>query len=204
METIVYLVRHGETDWNRERRFQGQKDIPLNQYGKRQANKLADYFVIKKFSIDSIYSSDLKRAVLTAEFIAMKLNHIVHVHYGLRERNFGDLEGKKIDDIKQHNPGINLANIDQYKDLNIEEYNAFKSRIYHTILNISENHIGDQVVIVCHGAAINAFLHEVSEGNMGSGKTKIDNTSITTVVYNHRKSQWKIENVNDLTHIDVI
>lgn len=90
----LYLVRHGETEWNKENLFQGQSDIDLNETGIKQAEKLRDHLNGNK--IDAIYCSDLKRALTTANIIASRHNITVIPCSELREMSFGELEGKDI------------------------------------------------------------------------------------------------------------
>ena len=95
----IYLVRHGQTDWNAEVRMQGQTDIPLNQVGLAQAQQVAQTIagrVLDGLKIDAIYSSDLSRAHDTAKAIAERLNMSVVLDERLREQGKGDLEGVEI------------------------------------------------------------------------------------------------------------
>lgn len=204
METKIYLVRHGETDWNKQRRFQGQKDIPLNDFGEIQAGALAQRLKNSNYRIDKIYSSDLMRAKTTADFIALKYGEEVNIHQGLRERGFGVLEGVRISEIKQKYPDVDLSNIDSIPELQVEPFETFKNRLYSAIHEIVNMNINNEILIVSHGAAINSFLFEISNGSLGSGKTKITNTSVTTVIYKHTENDWVIEEVNDTTHMEAI
>lgn len=204
METTIYLVRHGETNWNKERRFQGQKDVPLNDYGRMQAKKLSEKLHLSKYTIDAIYSSDLKRAYETANIIADKYNYDVRINVGLRERFFGILEGLRLEDFKKDYPYTNFYNFDIDNNLNIEPYDDFERRIYNAILTMSQEHLNGSILIVSHGAAINSFLHLISNGTLGAGKTKISNTSITTVVYDHRSKKWRIIEINNASHMEAI
>ena len=87
----LHFVRHGETDWNREGRVQGQTDVPLSARGREQAEELAAS--LGERPIGAIWSSDLRRALETAEPLARRLGLEVRVTPALRERNFGVLEG---------------------------------------------------------------------------------------------------------------
>lgn len=204
METIIYLVRHGETNWNKERRFQGQKDVPLNDYGRTQAKKLSEKLYLNNYAIDAIYSSDLLRAYETANIIANKYNYEISINSGLRERFFGVLEGLRLEDFKKDYPNANFYNFDIDANLKIEPYLDFEQRIYNAVLNISEEHINGSILIVSHGAAINSFLNVISNGSLGAGKTKISNTSITTIVYEHRAKKWEILEINNASHMEAI
>jgi probable phosphoglycerate mutase len=91
-QTTFYIVRHGQTDWNVQRLIQGQIDIPLNETGEKQAQEAAKQF--KKIKFDLAFSSDLMRAHRTAEIIALEHALTVETTKALRERAFGEIEGK--------------------------------------------------------------------------------------------------------------
>ncbi|HEX4923137.1 MAG TPA: histidine phosphatase family protein [Bdellovibrionales bacterium] len=93
----VFLIRHGETDWNLHRRFQGQTDIPLNKTGEAQALELGRKLLHLKPEI--FLSSDLQRALRTAELANSGLGLEIHRHPGLREGNLGVMEGRFRDDV---------------------------------------------------------------------------------------------------------
>src|SRR6266545_5850147 len=95
--TTILLVRHGETDWNAERRVQGHSDTPLNETGRAQAVALADALEGKE--IDAVYSSDLLRAHETARIVAKRRGLEVTAIRDLRERNFGTWEGLTDEEI---------------------------------------------------------------------------------------------------------
>ena len=101
---ILIVIRHGETDWNANKRFQGQKDIPLNRNGKRQAERVARE--LKRYPLEAIVSSDLSRAADTAQCIANYYPKIsIHSHRGLREIGHGESwEGRTEEDIYQSDP----------------------------------------------------------------------------------------------------
>ena len=98
--TTFYIVRHGETDWNKQRLIQGQTDIILNETGKKQAKEIARQF--KSLHLDLAFSSDLLRAKETTEIIALEHRLVVETVKVLRERNFGSLEGQPSDILLAH------------------------------------------------------------------------------------------------------
>ena len=94
---MVYMVRHGQTDWNTQNRRQGQHDILLNEIGRRQAEELAKR--INDLKIDKIYTSDLSRAIETAEIINRELNKEIIIDRRIREFDFGTVDGMFKDEI---------------------------------------------------------------------------------------------------------
>ncbi len=202
METIIYLVRHGETDSNRERRFQGQIDIPLNRYGEFQATNLAKRLYDEKTKIDAIYSSDLIRAKATAETIADIYNLKVNIDNNLRERSFGKLEGLEVNEVKSLYSDFDILMCKELNSYGIETLDSLKTRVLNSILKLSKNHLDDSILIVSHGAAINSLLQEISQDKLTKRYLKLLNTSISTIIYNHKKSEWKIIKINDAAHIE--
>lgn len=98
MITTVYIFRHGETDWNLQRKLQGMTNVPLNDTGRAQAIGLAQK--LKQLGIELIVSSDLMRAADTARVTAQWTGAPIVIHPGLRETNLGKAEGISIDDVK--------------------------------------------------------------------------------------------------------
>jgi len=200
MKTRLFLIRHGQTDWNIARKYQGQQDIPLNETGKIQALKVAKRF-LQETELDAIYSSDLKRAKATADEIAKIYGLTVQVHYGLRERSFGFLEGKKIEEVLKQYPGVHMGNLETVGSFNVEPFLLLKNRVYSATKEIVRRHIGENIAIVSHGAALNALLHEMSQGEEGSGVTKLTNTGISKIIYDDQEDGWAIEQINDDRHV---
>jgi 2,3-bisphosphoglycerate-dependent phosphoglycerate mutase len=102
--TSILLARHGETDWNVERRWQGHSDTPLNDTGRAQARALAEE--LKSEPIDVVYSSDLMRAHETARLVAEPRGLDVTAVRGLRERSFGSVEGMTSNEIFAQDPDV--------------------------------------------------------------------------------------------------
>lgn len=202
METIIYLIRHGETDCNREGRYQGQKDIPLNSFGKIQALKLAQHFSDEAISIDAIYSSDLQRAKETALTIADKYDLKVNIDKDLRERYFGKLEGLKIEEVALLYGDFDILKCDESKIYDIETHDSLKLRTYNAIYRLCKKHINNNIVIVSHGATINSFIHEITKGELKQGYCRLNNTGVSTIIYNHHTSEWKIIKLNNIAHIE--
>ncbi|MBI3336224.1 class I tRNA ligase family protein [Candidatus Peregrinibacteria bacterium] len=147
------IVRHGETDWNKEERSQGWTDTPLNATGKRQVLACAKKLKKKKF--DFILSSDLTRAIQTAEILAKELN-VPHIGSWemVRERNTGDWNGKKVDQILKEHPGISEAvrstTLHPETPPNGESLSQLFARALHACERILKEFPGKRVLLVSH------------------------------------------------------
>lgn len=155
----IYLARHGETDWNAERRLQGSSNIPLNSKGRQQAAKLADW--LKGIHLDAVYSSALSRSRETAEIArgGVPLESLV----GLNERAIGKFEGKKLD-------GSDPATEQEWRrrrsDPNDEldggeSLNQFYERVHTTFEEIRRQHKSGAILIVGHAVTNQMILRSV-------------------------------------------
>jgi broad specificity phosphatase PhoE len=145
--TELLLVRHGETDWNAEGKLQGHTDRPLNDYGRRQAQALADKLAGE--SIDAVYASDLSRARETAEIVGEKLGLTVAVDPDLREKNWGNWEGLTSDERL-------------HIEFEGETSEAHRDRTLSAVQRIVERHPGERVVVVTHGGSLRRIQAAVS------------------------------------------
>lgn len=198
METNIYLIRHGETEWNRIGRIQGQLDVGLNEEGIMQAKKLSLKF--KNIPLSTIYSSDLARARQTAEEIARVCDSLVISCPDLRERYYGTWEGKTYQEIKEQFPGVEVGQVVGGK-YGIETFESMQDRAQKMLFTIAESHLGEHVAVVSHGGLINSFIYLISQGTVGTGKTKLLNTSVTHLVYS--KNSWEIRSIGDTRHLDI-
>lgn len=160
--TKLFLVRHGETDWNRDGRWQGGSDTRLNETGREQARELADTL---DGSIDALYSSDLARARETAEILGAKLGLEVQLDERLRERGFGAWEGLTSAEIEERfakshqrwrageGPGADDA----------EPFDTFAGRITAFLDEVLERHPDEEVLVVAHGGSIRV-IHALAQG----------------------------------------
>lgn len=148
---MIYLIRHGETDWNAKRKIQGQTDIPLNSNGKQQAEEAANEIVNLK--IDRIISSDLSRAKETAEIINKKIGVKITLDKRLREENFGDYEGRIIEEITDEE--WNVLNETPEK-IHGESRNQLYERAKSFISQIKED---ENILVVTHGGLLRMILY---------------------------------------------
>jgi broad specificity phosphatase PhoE len=158
--TTLLLVRHGETDWNRDGRWQGHSDTHLNDVGREQAAALA----AELDGVDVIYSSDLARARETAEIVAGRLDLPVHLDARLRERSFGAWEGKTGPEIESEFAAAHaqwLAGGAGADDA--EPFAEFAARIESFVADVLERHPEETVLIVAHGGSIRV-IHARAKG----------------------------------------
>ncbi|WP_169713580.1 histidine phosphatase family protein [Paludifilum halophilum] len=199
METVIYLIRHGETVWNRERRVQGHQNLDLSKEGMKQARRLGDY--LRDWNIDAVYSSDLKRACRTAESVARPKGLEVQPLVQLRERNLGEWEGLKLAEVERRYPGDWKEIWNRGGKYGIEKAENTQRRMMDQIQRLAEKHLSQTIVVVSHGGSINAVLEAVSGGIYGPGKSRIRNTGISRLVY-HSEKGWRVERVSITGHLD--
>lgn len=193
METILYIIRHGETEWNKLRRIQGHSDIDLNPLGQEQAERLAVH--IANHPITGVYSSDLKRARDTAQKLAHRVGAPLQTYPTLRERNYGEWEGLTIDEIKNR---YSYPAVDETA-YGIEAFEAMQQRANQILSELAEKHPEQTIAVVSHGGFINAFLHYVTNGEQGTGITRIDNTGVS--VFRYRNGLWEVLSINAIDHL---
>jgi alpha-ribazole phosphatase len=153
----LLLIRHGQTNWNLEQRFQGQSDIPLNETGRKQAHALADRLSAKQF--DAVYSSDLQRATETANIITQMSGCKPDLR--LREVHFGDWEGLTYDEIKAKHPDT-LADweADIFKNAppHGETLEGLSVRVQSMLDELREKHEDQNILIVAHGGVLQTLI----------------------------------------------
>lgn len=153
--TTILLARHGETDWNSERRWQGHADRPLNELGREQARALAD--ALEGRRIDAIYTSDLLRAYETARIVADRIGAPLEVDAGLREVDVGDWSGRHHSEIEGLDPEGYRRWQQGGKGWNGgESYEEMGDRVVATVLRLAECHPGETILVVSHGGSIRA------------------------------------------------
>ncbi|MBO9515262.1 MAG: histidine phosphatase family protein [Variovorax sp.] len=153
--TELILIRHGETDWNRELRFQGHIDVPLNDMGHEQARRLG--LRLAGESVQYLVSSDLMRAQQTAAPAAQQLQMEIVTSASLREQNFGVVEGMRADEIQTLHPRAWEDWLQFREDHAMPEGESprqFHARIMDALAGIAAAHAGQVVLVVTHGGAL--------------------------------------------------
>ncbi|HBC92134.1 MAG TPA: alpha-ribazole phosphatase [Pelotomaculum sp.] len=168
MSCRVYLIRHGETEWNNTMKFQGATDIPLSERGRRQAVSLGKRLAALK--LDAFYASDLVRARETATIISSRHGMSIETIPALRELNFGAWEGLTIAEIQK----LFANELEQWWEnpfsIRIpggETYNELIERSVNAIKEIVARHSDGRIAVVSHGGPIRSIVGSVLEMDLG-------------------------------------
>jgi uncharacterized phosphatase len=168
-EMKICLVRHGETDWNKQHKYQGRTDIPLNDTGRSQIEKTAKY--LKRFNWDEIITSPLLRAKQSAEIIAKEIKiEKIHEEEGFVEIDTGEISGMTVEEGKIAFPDGKINGMESFESL--------QKRVVGSLTECGRIYAGKDIIIISHGAAINSVLAYVSNNQIGSGKTILKNACI--------------------------
>jgi broad specificity phosphatase PhoE len=187
--TVLWLIRHGQTDWNVEGRYQGQSDVPLNATGLDQAAALAASLDGQHF--DALYSSDLARAYQTAEVIAAHTGLPVQTDPRLREINQGDWQGRTLDEIKGiYNEGT------QARRVTIDPVTArapggesvweVSQRMAQAADDIARRYPAGRVLVVGHGLALATLYCQAENIPLAQVYSRIPENTQSTII------QWEI------------
>jgi uncharacterized phosphatase len=154
--TSLYLVRHGETDWNRQRRIQGSTDIPLNPTGRAQAETTG--VLLARRHWDGIFASPLSRAFETASIIAASVGlGEPGALEAIVERNYGEAEGLNWEEIEQRFPGDTTVP-------GRETHDEVANRVIPALMELALAHRGQNLIVVTHGGVIRSVLNVIDPG----------------------------------------
>jgi 2,3-bisphosphoglycerate-dependent phosphoglycerate mutase len=181
-----YIFRHGQTDWNKEKRIQGHIDTHLNENGREQAKRIAP--LLQDKGIEAIYSSDLSRAFETANIVAEELKLKIIKEARLREAQFGEAEGLKVEEVVSKFgedlwKNFHLINQENY-DLAFpdgESRGASVDRMKQVVNEIVANEDYKIVALSTHGGVIRNLLHSFNPDH--KEVYKVGNCSVFKVVY---------------------
>ena len=200
--TRIILVRHGQTIWNLELKYQGHADIELSSAGVEQASQVADR--LARISPAAVYSSDLSRAFQTAEIIAAKYGLPVNKMPDLREINFGEWEGKNYESINSQWPALMgklFTHPDEIEIPGGETFQSLQSRTMKAVDQLAGRHAEETVLVVSHGAAIRAILCSILHMPLKYiWNIKQDNTAVNIIeIYPKRAIVSLVNDTNHLT-----
>jgi len=180
----IYLVRHGETDANVEKKYCGQTDVDLNHKGLRDAASIAK--VLKNTTFDSIVSSDLKRTLKTAELINAYHHLEIELIPEFREINFGKFENLTFEEIGLQYPEEKEKMIKEKINYNFLEGESLKTlhkRVVGAFNKLLKEKENEDLLIVSHGGVIRMILTEILSGDINNyWSIEVDNTRISTIV----------------------
>ena len=197
----IILIRPGETDWNRQGRWQGWVATPLNEHGRRQAQALARF--VRNIGMAALYSSDLRRARETAELLAERLGFVPVYDARLRERNIGAWQGLTPDEMRAWYPVEYeqlLAHVDEYQIPGGESRAEVRVRMVAIFEVILKQDKGETVGIISHTTSIRALLSQLIP-DCDPNSVEVNNTSVTTLARTDA-SDWQLVATNDVMHLE--
>ena len=201
----LILVRHGETDWNKNFRYQGNSDVELNSTGIKQAKMVGE--CLEKETIHSIYSSDLKRALKTAELIGIKHDNIsIEKTALLREMHFGDFEGLNLQQMRQKFPET-ISTPEAWRNRppafsapNGESIAQLGDRVSQFLENIKVHQSENTLLIVAHGGTLQVMICQL----LGIGlehwwQVRLSSTAVTIMMTSPYGASLTV--LNDTCHL---
>ena len=185
--TRIIAIRHGETAWNVDTRIQGHLDIPLNETGLQQARWLAQSLA-ERDPMHAIYASDLSRAHVTAQAIARTAGLEVVLHAGLRERSFGDFQGRTFAEIEAELPDHALHWRKRTPEWappgGGESLLALRERVLATVDELAARHPGEQIVLVAHGGVMDVLYRAATRLDVQAPRTwALPNTAVNRLLW---------------------
>lgn len=187
--TKIYIVRHGETNWNREGRLQGGTDTTLNENGIQQAKDCRSYF--EKIKCDAIFTSTLKRASTTATIMNETLHLPIFLLKEFAERTFGKAEGLTYEERMRAYPQKVYPNQETIEQLKIRIASGLE-QIYH-------QYPDGKVILVTHGAVIHTLFTMVGNPETFPQSARLSNGGVSTI--HNENGKWWLEKYNEIQHI---
>lgn len=189
----ILLIRHGETDWNLQRRFQGREDIPLNKTGLQQAKACG--LALKGETFAAVITSPLSRARKTAEIIAESVGtKKIIIDEGITERDFKKISGMTPEEREAFYASGEVDDKEPFEELT--------KRMMSSLKKYAETFKGQNIILVSHGASINSVLSVLSKGNTGTGKILLKNTCINIIRYENKRLQLEKYNLTAEEYIE--
>jgi probable phosphoglycerate mutase len=202
-ETTLIVIRHGETEWNREKRMQGTTDTQLSEIGRAQARALGRRLAGRAFS--ALYSSNLSRARDTARAIAEHTGREVVLDPRLQERRFGIFEGLLAEEIRARYPQEHARFASGEADYEVpggESARGFTERCLGCLTEIAGRHAGEEVVVVTHGLVLDSLYRAAHRLDHGVRRpVPLINASVN--LFGYGASAWRMVVWGDVTHLAV-
>lgn len=185
--TRILAIRHGETDWNASGRVQGHTDIALNATGLRQAQRLAQALADRAEDLQAIYSSDLRRALQTAQAIAQATGAPLHPHPGLRERHLGSLQGHSFAEASARWPEQAQAwrsRAPDWQPPGGESLRQLQARLRQTVDELAARHLGGHIALVTHGGVLDWLYRSATGLGLQDARTwQLPNAAINRLLW---------------------
>jgi probable phosphoglycerate mutase len=183
--TRIIAIRHGETSWNVDTRIQGQLDVPLSANGRWQAERLAH--ALRGEPIQAIYASDLTRAWETAQYLSQTHGRQVIKETGLRERGFGDFEGKTFAEIEALLPEQSMRwrrRDPEFSPRGGESLVALSARVVEAAERLAARHPGEQIALVGHGGVMDVLYRAATRLDIQAPRTwALGNAAINRLLW---------------------
>ena len=204
MTTSIYLVRHGQTAWNKEEIFRGRTDVPLDETGLRQAELAGEYF--KGMEIHAIYSSPLSRALETAQKIAQSHNIKVQPLQGILDMSFGRWEGQSHLDIQKNDREIYRQWREEPHLVRLpsgESLDDVRVRAMAALEEVIRNHPGKTLILVSHRVVNKVLICGIlGLDNSLFWQITQDTTAINLI--QHREGKYILSLMNETCHLKAL
>ena len=200
--TEIYLIRHTQAEGNRYRMMQGAWDGDVTELGRVQIEALAERFA--EIPLDAVYSSDLYRAVATAEAAARRDHLPIQTRAGLREINIGPWEQKFFGNVCHDNPELAerfMFDSEHWQLKGAETFAQVRDRAYRELRSIAEENEGKRVAVVSHGVAIRCMIWAVTGIPLSDVAENpiCKNTGVTKLLW--EGGRFRVEYINDASHL---
>ncbi len=200
-ETEIILIRHGETEWNSQKRMQGHSNSNLSEVGRGQIQALGE--LMKNVSFDHIYSSDSLRARQTAEAITQYSGHTLQFDQRIREKNLGVFEGLTSTEAKERHPEIYRLFKTAGANYVIDEGESTQQLLERALEFIEEirlRHPQERVVMVTHGGVVRVLMkHALGLSIDAPTRFIIKNTGIFGLIWNEN---WLVTQMGGVSHLE--
>ena len=201
----LLLIRHGESVWNRENRWQGHADIHLSETGRGQARQLARHMKGEQRSIRALYTSDLQRARATADILGQALGVTPTATAAWREMDIGTWSGLTTAEVAARH-SEEWERLRQGADLprgGGETFAEFQGRLLQALETYGRTHAGQKIAVVTHGGAVRALLLHCRGWDVSRFRDieKIGNTGVSEIFVSPNGAA-RIERVNCVAHLD--
>jgi probable phosphoglycerate mutase len=202
-DTHLIAIRHGETEWNSQGRFQGHLDSVLNREGRAQAEALGEYLARERF--DLLLSSDLGRALQTASLIAMRTGHEIVVEPRLRERRMGIFQGLTPAEVQARYPDEYARFSTRDPDYVIPDGESTRQLFERSVAcftELAERHAGLTLAAVTHGGVLAMFYRHARAMPLDAPRDfALHNTGVNR--FRHRLGAWQLRSWGEISHLDL-